>query len=181
MEITMTYLQNYREVVKSATPAQIEMAVTWYLDAELLAQDVMRIFNARGVNVNLEQSASVISSFSPRQRWNRNVAQALEFASGSEPKGLGNNLRMAYKSLTNGFDALKGQKTNAFARAIAGDENAITIDVWMCYAGGLKTNAPNKTQYREMSEAVVTVASELKLTPRATQALIWIIFRGSAE
>jgi phage terminase small subunit len=51
----------------------------------------------------------------------------------------------------------------------------------MCYAGGRKTNAPNKTQYREMSEAVVTVASELKITPRATQALIWIIFRGSAE
>jgi hypothetical protein len=32
-----------------------------------------------------------------------------------------------------------------------------------------------------MSEAVVIVASELKMTPRATQALIWIIFRGSAE
>jgi hypothetical protein len=51
----------------------------------------------------------------------------------------------------------------------------------MCYAGGLKTNAPNKTQYREMSEAVITLATEIKLSPRATQALIWIIFRGSAE
>ena len=88
---------------------------------------------------------------------------------------------MAENSLVYGFKALKGLKTNAFARAIAGDENAITIDVWMCYAGGLKTNAPNRAQYREMSEAVITLATEIKLSPRATQALIWIIFRGSAE
>jgi len=32
-----------------------------------------------------------------------------------------------------------------------------------------------------MSQAVVDVAHEIGLTPRATQALIWIIFRGSAE
>jgi hypothetical protein len=82
---------------------------------------------------------------------------------------------MAENSLTKGFDALKGLKTNAFARAISGDENAITIDVWMCKAGGLDTNAPNKTQYREMSDAVNVVATELRMTPRATQALIWII------
>ena len=177
----MTYLQNYREVVKSATPAQIEMAVTWYLDAELLAHDLIRIYQSRNINMALENTASVISSFSPRQRWNRNVVQALEFAHGGEPKGLGNNLRMARQSERLGFDALKGQKTNAFARAISGDEDAITIDVWMCYAAGLKTNAPNKTQYRELSDAVRIIASELKMTPRATQALIWIVFRGSAE
>jgi len=177
----MTYLQNYREVVKNATAPQIESAVSWYLEAELLAKDVQAIFSKRGMQVSLESCASVISSFSPRQRWNRNVVQALDFAKGGKPTGLKNNLVMAENSLIYGFKALKGLKTNAFARAIAGDENAITIDVWMCYAGGLKTNAPNKTQYREMSEAVTTLATEIKLSPRATQALIWIIFRGSAE
>jgi hypothetical protein len=80
-----------------------------------------------------------------------------------------------------GFNALRGQKTNAFAKAIAGDENAITIDVWMCYAAGLETNAPNKTQYKELSLAVENVAKEMKLTPRTMQALIWIVFRGSAS
>ncbi len=177
----MTYLENYRSIVSTATPAQIESAVSWYLEAELLAKDVQTIFANRNMQVSLESCASVISSFSPRQRWNRNVIQAVEFAHGGKPAGLKNNLRMAENSLVHGFKALKGQKTNAFAKAIAGDETAITIDVWMCYAGGLKTNAPNKTQYREMSEAVNIVASEIKLSPRATQALIWIIFRGSAE
>ena len=176
----MTYLDTYREIASNATPAQIEQATQWYSDAEILAHDLITIYNNRGIRLTLEQSASVISSFSPRQRWNRNVAQAIEFAHGGEPKGLGNNLRMARQSETLGFNALKGLKTNAFAKAIAGDDNAVTIDVWMCYAAGLKTNAPNKTQYRELSQAVIDVASEMKMSPRTMQALIWIIFRGSA-
>ena len=177
----MTYSEKYRKIVADATPGQIEQAVTCYLDAELIANDLVRIFSNRGMDVSLESCASVISSFSPRQRWSRNVVQAVEFANGGKPAGLSNNLKMAENSLTMGFDALKGQKTNAFAKAIAGDENAVTIDVWMCKAAGLETNAPNKTQYRELSEAVNVVATELRMSPRATQALIWIIFRGGAE
>jgi hypothetical protein len=177
----MTYTDTYRTIARMATPAQIEMATQWYADAELLALDVMRILANRGIVANLEQCASIVSSFSPRQRWNRNVVQALDFAHGNAYSGLKNNLRMAENSLVLGFDALKGLKTNAFARAIAGDSNAVTIDVWMCYAAGLDTNAPNKTQYREMAQAVTDVAHEIGLTPRVTQALIWIIFRGSAS
>lgn len=177
----MTYFNRYLEIAKKATPAQIELAAQWYCDAELIAQDVTRILNARGIVATLETGASVVSSFSPRQRWARNVVQALNFAHTGQATGLKNNLLMAQNSLTLGFNALKGLKTNAFARAIAGDENAVTIDVWMCYAGGLDTNAPNKTQYREMAQAVVDVAKELGLTPRTTQALIWIIYRGSAH
>ena len=177
----MTPTEKYLDLIDLATPAQIEQATQWYADAEMLALDVMRIFSNRGIDANLEQCASVVSSFSPRQRWNRNVVQALDFAHGNAYVGLKNNLRMAENSLVLGFDALKGLKTNAFARAIAGDENAITIDVWMCKAAGLDTNAPNKTQYKELSEAVQIVSTQVGLTPRVTQALIWIIYRGSAS
>lgn len=177
----MTYTETYLEIAKGATLAQVEQAVQWYADAELIAHDVMRIIRSRGIECNLEQAASIVSSFSPRQRWSRNVVQALEFAHGGEPAGLKNNLRMAQYSLKQGFDALKGLKTNAFARAIAGDENAVTIDVWMMKAAGMTTDSPNKTQYRELTESVNAVALEIGLTPRATQALIWIVFRGSAE
>ena len=175
------YFENYKEIAMSATAGQIEQAVQWYADAELLAHDVMRIIRERGIECNLENAASIVSSFSPRQRWSRNVVQALEFAHGGEPAGLKNNLRMAQFSLVHGFDALKGMKTNNFARAIAGDENAVTIDVWMMKAARMETDSPNKTQYRELVDAVNRVALEMGLTPRATQALIWIVFRGSAE
>lgn len=181
MRSMSTYTKKYSEIAHLATLGQIEQAVQWYADAELLAHDIVRIIRARGIACDLENAASVISSFSPRQRWSRNVSQALEFAHGGTPAGLKNNLRMAQFSLVQGFDALKGRKTNAFARAIAGDENAVTIDVWMLKAAGLNVDSPNKTQYAELTEAVNSVAKELGLTPRATQALIWIVFRGSAE
>jgi len=177
----MTYFNRYLAIAQQATATQIELATQWYADAELVAHDVVRILASRGINATIENGASVVSSFSPRQRWNRNVVQALEFAHTGKATGLKNNLVMAQNSLVLGFNALKGLKTNAFARAIAGDENAVTIDVWMCYAGGLDTNAPNKTQYREMAQAIKDVAKAMGLTPRTTQALIWIIFRGSHE
>jgi hypothetical protein len=88
---------------------------------------------------------------------------------------------MANNAIAFGYDALKGPKTNAFARAIAGDENAVVIDVWMLRAVGIEKKSPNQTQYREMANAVTKVANELGMTPRAMQALIWIVVRGSHE
>ena len=175
------YTDNYRKIVSCATPAQIEQAVSWYYDAELVATDLIRIFSERGIVVNLEHTASVISSFSPRERWSSNIAKATEFAMGGMPRGLKNNLRMAENSLELGFNALRGLKTNNFARAIAGDENAVTIDVWMCRAAGVTVDSPNIGLYRALVESCNIIATEINLTPRATQALIWIIFRWSAE
>jgi hypothetical protein len=87
---------------------------------------------------------------------------------------------MARNSMTDGFNALKGLKTNAFARAIAGDTNAVVIDVWMMRAAGMDTDSPNVGQYRMLSNAVTVVASEFGITPRTAQALIWIVKRGAA-
>jgi len=88
---------------------------------------------------------------------------------------------MAELALTNGFSALRGLKTNAFARAISGDEDAVTIDVWMLRAAGMTIDSPNKTQYRELVTAVKNTAMIEGITPRTCQALIWIVYRGSAE
>jgi hypothetical protein len=87
---------------------------------------------------------------------------------------------MADAAIVSGFDALRGAKTNAFARAIAGDTNAVVIDVWMMRAAGMETDSPNKSQYAMLSEAVVAVAQQFGITPRTAQALIWIIVRGGA-
>lgn len=181
-EITLTdSFINYQNIISSATHAQVEQAVQWYNDAELIAHDMVGIFASRGIDANIEQCASIISAFSPRQRWSRNVVQALEFAHGGKPAGLSNNLRMAENALTMGFDALRGMKTNNFARAIAGDEDAVTIDVWMMKAAGMTTDSPNKTQYRKLVQAVKDAAIIEGMTPRSTQALIWIVYRGFAD
>lgn len=165
----------FRALVLRASMGEVEAASVWYRDAEEVAEEV-----ARNLSTSLEVGASIVAAFSPRERWSTNVAKAISFSLGIDPKGLTNNLTMARNAMTEGFDALKGLKTNAFARAIAGDTDAVVIDVWMMRAAGMPTDSPNVTQYRALSEAVREVANEFGLTPRTTQALIWIVIRGSA-
>jgi thermostable 8-oxoguanine DNA glycosylase len=170
------YFEIYLDFAKKANFGQVEQASKWYLDAEKVAHEV-----ARNLGTSLEVGATVVSAFSPRERWTTNVAKAIAFSLGQDVVGLANNLKMAKSGLLLGFDALNGQKTNAFARAIAGDEQAVVIDVWMLRALGIEKKTPNQTLYKEMARAVRKVANELGMTPRATQALIWIVVRGSGE
>jgi len=166
---------NFLALVLETNFGQIEQAAVWYMEAEKVAQEV-----AENMGVSLEVGASVVSAFSPRERWTSNVTKAISFSLGEEVTGLSNNLKMAKASLELGYDALKGLKTNAFARAIAGDENAVVVDVWMMRAAGMEKDSPNKTEYREISEAIRRIAERFGLTPRTAQALIWILVRGSA-
>ena len=180
-EIDMNYENTYRQIVKSAKASQIEQATQWYADAEAVAHEIVDIYKSRNMNVSLEQAASIVSAFSPRQRWSTNVRQALRFAHGDDTmRCLPNNLKMAQRALEIGFDALNGKKTNSFARNIAGDENAITIDIWMMRSAGLTKDSPNKTDYTQLSNAIEKIAMETAMTPRTIQALIWVVYRGSA-
>jgi len=160
-----------------ATLAQVEQASVWYHEAQEVAEDVAEI-----MGVSLEVGASIVSAFSPRERWASNVAKAYAFANGKPVTGLQNNYRMAQAALENGFDALKGQKTNAFARAIAGDTDAVVIDTWMIKAAGMDASkGVNKSDYNMLADTVRNIASEHGLTPRTAQALIWIVKRGNHE
>lgn len=172
----MDYHAAYSGLVKNATLGQVEQASKWYVDAERIAEKV-----ADNLGATLEVGASVVSAFSPRERWSVNVARAIAFSLGQEVTCLKNNLVMANNALTLGFSALNGLKTNSFAKAIAGDEQAVVIDVWMLRAVGIEKKTPNQTQYFELVEAVKKTAFDVGMTPRAMQALIWIVVRGSAE
>jgi len=165
----------YMQCMLQANFGQLEQASVWYHEAQEVAEDV-----AENLGVSLEIGASIVSAFSPRERWSSNVAKALAFSMGKPVAGLQNNYRMAERAMELGFDALNGQKTNAFARAIAGDPNAVVIDVWMIRAAGMDASkGVNKTQYNMLADTVRLMASEHGLTPRTTQALIWIVARGN--
>jgi hypothetical protein len=172
----MDYAAIYSGIVKNATFGQVEQASKWYVDAERIAEKV-----AENLNTTLEVGASVVSAFSPRERWSVNVARAIAWSLGQDVACLKNNLVMANNALTLGFQALKGMKTNAFAKAIAGDEQAVVIDVWMLRAVGIEKKTPNQSQYNELVNAVKKTAFDFGMTPRAMQALIWIVVRGSAQ
>lgn len=172
----MDYYAIYSDLLKKATFGQVEQASKWYVDAERVAAQV-----ARNLDSTLEVGATVVSAFSPRERWTNNVTKAISFSLGNNIPGFKNNMVMANNAIAFGYDALKGLKTNAFARAIAGDEQAVVIDVWMLRAVGIEKKTPSQSQYNELAEAVKKVAFDYGMTPRAMQALIWIMIRGSAE
>lgn len=173
-------MNNYKEIYSSliakASFGQVEEASKWYVDAERIAEQV-----ATNLGTTLEVGATVVSAFSPRERWSVNVARAIAWSLGEQVTCLKNNLVMANNALTLGFSALKGLKTNAFAKAIAGDEQAVVIDVWMLRAVGIEKKTPTLNQYKELVDAVKKTAFDFGMTPRAMQALIWIVVRGSAQ
>jgi len=171
------YSRHFRALIaERSTAHHVESASTWYPEAQVIAQDIANI-----MGTSVEVGACIISSFSPREEWKSNIGKAYKFANGDDVPGLSNNMLMANMSTVKGFDALNGQKTNAFARAIAGDTEAVTVDVWIMRAARLHTDSPNKTQYAEISRAVTNVAVSMGISPRTCQALIWILIRGGAE
>lgn len=175
-ERVASYVDTMRAYVDRATLSDVESAAAWYDEATAIADDI-----ARRMSIPREHGAAIISAFSPRMPWARNVALALAFADGEEVRAMGSHIRAAQACAVDGIDALRGPKTNAFARAIAGDPDAIVIDVWMMRAAGLTTDAPTVVQYREMSAAVDLLAREYGMAPRVMQALIWIVVRGGAH
>ena len=64
---------------------------------------------------------------------------------------------------------------------------AVTVDLWMCKAAEIKNRngdpvtVAKGTHYDVVENAVVNVSDIIGLSPRDTQALIWIAARGSAD
>ena len=170
---------NFIALLGKATMFDYAAAQRWYDEAGAFAESLRRI----RPEWNMEVSASVVSAFSPRVTWAHNKAKALQYSQGQAPKGLRSHVAAADRCVVDGFKGLRGPKTNAFARAIAGDRDAVVVDVWMCRAAGLGKDAPNATEYRAIADAIRSIAGTptVCMAPATLQALLWIIVRGKAE
>lgn len=149
-------------------------AERWYAKAYEVAADIGAQLEAPP-----EIGACILSAFSIRTRWRDNVRDAFVYARGGHVLGMEVRRTLADASLVHGFDAFKSPKTHAFARAIAGDKEAVVVDRWIARAAGLQRDAPTVVQYREISKAVTRLAKRHDMTPRGMQALIWGRIRGS--
>ena len=172
-------IDNFITLLRQATVTDYYAAKGWYTDARTFAESLRNIRPLW----SLEVSASVVSAFSPRVTWSHNKAKALQYAQGIAPRGLRSHIAAADRCVVDGFNGLRGPKTNAFARAIAGDDNAVVVDVWMCRAAGLGKDAPNRTEYRAIANAIRSLASTpaICMPPATLQALLWIVVRGKAD
>jgi hypothetical protein len=158
------------------TVAERRTARRWYVTA---CQHADRI--AHVLDVDRQTGAGVLSAFSVRTSWQDNVRDAWTYACGGTPPGLRHRIVMADAVLTHGIDALRGPKTHAFARAIAGDRSAVVVDVWIARAAGLDPNRLTPKQYAAVAADVEHLAPIYGEHPRTLQALIWARVRGSHE
>jgi hypothetical protein len=76
------YTETFASLIEYATYGDIEKAALWYADAERVALEV-----ARNLDASLEVGASVVSAFSPRERWSSNVTKAIAFSLGEKVTG----------------------------------------------------------------------------------------------
>lgn len=171
--------ESFIALLANATLFDLHAAEAWYTEAGEFARRLCFI----RPEWNMEISCSVVSAFSPRVTWAHNKSKAYQYAQGITPKGLRSHVVAADRCCRMGFDGLRGPKTNAFARAIAGDSSAVVVDVWMCRAAGLGKDAPNATEYRAIADAIRSIARTpaVCMAPATLQALLWIIVRGKAE
>jgi hypothetical protein len=172
-------VDNFITLLRSATLFDLHAAEAWYDDAREFAESL----RVQRPEWSLQVAASVVSAFSPRVTWAHNKAKATQYAQGITPKGLRSHVDAADRCVREGFNGLRGPKTNAFARAIAGDRDAVVVDVWMCRAAGLGKDAPTATEYRAIADAIRAVAGTpaVCMAPATLQALLWIIVRGKAN
>lgn len=161
-----------------ATVSDLENGARWYDDAGQLAAIL-----ANG-EISLEQAASVIAALSPRTAWSRNVAGAVALIkvgpSAARTVGcIGRNVETARLAKRDGFAALNGPKTSAFARNIAGDREAVTVDVWAMRVAELDEDLlTRKGAYDAVAHAYRLAARRRGVDPATMQATTWIVARN---
>lgn len=165
-----------------ATASDIEAGASWYADAGLLAAELAPFTHAGTV----EHAAAVIAALSPRTTWTRNVAGATALLVDGKrlPGIIGRNFRTACEATRDGVAALNGPKTRRFAANIAGDRDAVTVDVWAArVAFGSRIAEPESALsrvgvYDAVEHAYRLAAARRGVDPTTMQATTWIVARN---
>ena len=149
----------------------------WYRASQHEAQ---RIAELSGVTIVV--AAGVIAALSPRVQWAVNVRMAEALCRTGVTGGLARSVAAA-RRIMDGEDPLEvltGPKTNAFFRAIMGDEDAAVVDVWMMRAVGLNRSKLTSKQYEAVAAALRSAAARAGLPTAEFQAQVWTTIRGRA-
>lgn len=174
-----TLYRNLLNVFNDATPEEYDAGVSWYHDANALIGTM-----ADETGIEHTRMAGIVAALSPRVRWATNLDAALRMARAARNRrgqpivaGLPINRNRAWLiARTGNIDFnIRGPKVNAFYRNLIGDLRAVTIDVWMLNAAGVKY--ANASNIRDITAAVTSIATDVGLEPAEVQAIIWVVCR----
>lgn len=180
---TTNYVDNILSVFDSATDAEYNEGMYWYINANGIAWGLDHI--------NYKRAAGVIAALSPLLRWEKNVEYAgLVYAGETKIPYLPKNVEkaIAIRNGWNPLDILSGQKVVSFYNNIvnpySGDPRLVTVDKHAAdIANGIVTgykNGPSITTrlYRDMAAAYVIAANEADILPNQMQAVTWTAWRN---
>jgi hypothetical protein len=167
-----------------ATPAELRDGLGWYTRAR---RDLTRAALAAGCDPLAGPIVAAI--LSPRSPWSVNLAGALALLADPDavtrgailPRSLA--VARAYRRGKLTIDAaLTGPKVRAFARNLAGDLEAVTVDVWATRAalGRDADLARCGCDHAALGAAYRDAAAVAGITPAAMQAVAWVVVRRQA-
>lgn len=157
----------------------------WYPEAWATCRSISKSYS-----IAPERVAAIMAVTSPRARWQKNVAATYAIV---EDAFMPEHKRRSYygilpanarKGLVVANDRyysrhVTGPKVSNFYLNILGHTQPVTVDAIMSKAAGYGSDVNNKIR-SEVEQAVYTLSDVLGMTPRDTQASVWIAFRGSA-
>ena len=178
---TRAIANRYSHLLRTASDHTIASGQSWYPAARETAATLASVHGTTDW-----QAGAVIAALSPRVHWRRNVRMADEFMRYGDTSGLSRSTARAREAMISGigaFNPATAPKTHAFALNLIGDDNAVTIDMWMVKAAGLPKDyrLTVGNRYAILSDIVTRLACRNNLTPAETQAIIWIAARGKAD
>lgn len=191
----MSYL-NVLAVYQLANTADVVQGTAWYRDANIIASRL-----ARKYEISERQAIGVIAALSPRNKWERNVADAenLIRVFTADPESVdsvkvctfGRNKAKAIEILQLSepvreeqvLGILSGPKLQEFYGCIIGVHDEVCIDghAYSIWAGDRITlaNVPNigKKLREKIKVAYCRAAQEVDVTPAQMQAITWCAWR----
>lgn len=171
----------YKQVVK----AGLQGVGSWYQDANKAINNIAEL-----TGVDPVSAAGIVSALSPRNKWERNLIDALNLIQAYK-QGLSvdavkvctfnSNKAKAWGILTGELSPVpcpnKSPKTNAFIRNILGDNMPVTVDVWHTRAMIGKDSPGSLRMYRAIESGTQKAAKRLGIPPSHLQAVIWVYCR----
>lgn len=141
-------------------------------------------------DVTPERVAAILAVTSPRARWSKNVEatigilQDMHRPEYKRMPSYGILRKNAAKGMLIANDRyysrhVTGPKVTNFYLNILGHTDPITVDAIMGKAAGFGSDI-RVGMRTQIEDAVTSLSSVLGITPRDTQAAVWIAYRGSA-
>lgn len=143
-------------------------AYTWYEDAH---NAILAL--AKTTQLDADFIADVIAILSPKVQVSRNCKLALNWLFEGVTDGVMQQ-RLDALTLYVQTQVVNGPKVSQFALNLKGDFSAITVDVWIAKAFGVKFDTITDDEREAIKEVIRTLADFYKLSPAAAQAAVWV-------